>query len=93
MGKLRFIVDALTVSYCDNQIAIHVANNHVTHNKMKRVELHVHYLRQFVQDNIVTLTYCKTNDQVIDIFTKPLQKLSLSNFVLCLGFKKMQWGG
>jgi len=39
---------------------------------MKHVNLHVHCLRQLVQEKIVTLFYYKTNDQIVDIFTKPL---------------------
>jgi hypothetical protein len=37
--------------------AITVADNVFSHNKMKHVELHAHYLRQLVHDNFVFLEY------------------------------------
>lgn len=39
---------------------------------MNHVELHVHHLRQLVQDNVVNLDYHKTNDQITNIFMKTL---------------------
>jgi len=39
---------------------------------MKHVELHVHYLRQLVEEKVVTLVCCKIDEQIVDIFTKPL---------------------
>jgi hypothetical protein len=53
---------------------IQVANNPFAHNKMEHVELHAHYLRQLVQDKVVTLAYYNTNDQIVDIFTKPFSE-------------------
>jgi hypothetical protein len=74
MGELGFLVKTLIVVCCDNQSVIQVAKNPVVHSEMKHVELHAQCLRQLVQDNIVDLVYCKTNDQVIGIFMKPLSK-------------------
>ena len=39
-----------------------VDDNHVVDSKMKHVELHGHYLRQLVQDNVVSLISCRTNE-------------------------------
>jgi hypothetical protein len=74
ISELGFSVEKLNVVYYDNQSAIQVVENPVAHSKMKHVELCAHYLRQFVHD---VLVYCKKDDQITNIFTKPLQKLSL----------------
>lgn len=58
--------------YYDNQSVIQVVENPIAHNKMKCMELHAHYLRQLLQENVVNLVYCKTDDQVVDIFMKSL---------------------
>lgn len=47
---------------------------------MKHVEIHFHYLIKLVQDNIVTLVYCKKDDQLVDICTKPLQEVKFIKF-------------
>jgi hypothetical protein len=74
LGELGFPVQTSTTIYCDNQSVIQVVDNPISHSKMKHVELHAHYLRQLVHENIVSLVYCRTDDQVVDIFTKPLSE-------------------
>jgi hypothetical protein len=44
LGELGFPVQTSTTIYCDNQSAIQVVDNLVSHSKMKHVELHAHYL-------------------------------------------------
>jgi hypothetical protein len=51
---------------------------------MKHVEIHAHYLRDLVYENILSLEYCRTNDQVVDIFTKHL--IEAIFFKLCMMF-------
>lgn len=80
MGELRFPIDASTVIDCDNESAIYITDNLVAHSKMKLIELHANYMRQLVQENIVTLFYCKTNDNLVDIFMKPLLEAKFVKF-------------
>jgi uncharacterized protein YlbG (UPF0298 family) len=75
--------------YCDNQSVIQVVENLVAHNKMKHVELHAHYLRQLVQENVVNLVYCRTDDQVVDIFMKPLSKAKFVKLWAMLGLQEV----
>jgi hypothetical protein len=51
-----------TIIYYDNQSSIHVAKNLVAHGKMKHFELHAHYLRQLIHENVVSLEHCGKND-------------------------------
>ena len=74
LGELDFLVEEPTISYYDNKSAIQVSNNLLAHNKMKHVELHVHYLRQLVHEHIVSLLYCRTEDQAADIYAKSLSE-------------------
>jgi hypothetical protein len=54
---------------------------------MKHVELHAHYLRQLVQEKVVTLFYYKTDDHIADIFTNPLSEFKfIKLYALCSGF-------
>ena len=39
---------------------------------MKHMELHDHYLRHLVHDNVMNIVYCMIYDEVDNIFTKPL---------------------
>jgi hypothetical protein len=54
---------------------------------MKHVELHAHYLRQLIQENVVNLVYYKIDDQVIDIFTKTLSETKFVQLQAMLGLQ------
>jgi hypothetical protein len=42
---------------------------------MNHVELHAQYLRQLVHENVVSLLYCRIDDQGANIFTKTLSEV------------------
>ena len=62
------------VIFCDNTSAINISKNLVMHTKTKHIAIKYHFLRELVQDKEVRLEYVNTNEQFIDIFTKPLTK-------------------
>ena len=63
-----------TPLYCDNQSAIALAKNPVYHAKSKHISLHHHFIREKIEERKVSLIYCKGEDQVADILTKPLSR-------------------
>ncbi|KAI3647783.1 hypothetical protein MP228_008004 [Amoeboaphelidium protococcarum] len=58
----------------DNQACISLSKNPQIGQKTKHIELKYHKVRQLVEDGVVKLEYCNTNDQLADIFTKPLAR-------------------
>ena len=59
---------------CDNQSAIQIAHNPVQHNKTKHIEIRHHFIRDHVARGEINLSYVGTEDQLADIFMKPLDK-------------------
>jgi hypothetical protein len=59
---------------CDNESAIKIAHNPVQHNKAKHIEIHHHFIRDYLNQGEIDLSYVGTNEQLADIFTKPLDK-------------------
>ena len=57
----------------DNQAIIVISHNPVFHGKTKHFNIKLFFLREVQKDGDVILLYCKTKDQVADVFTKPLQ--------------------
>ena len=61
-----------TVSHCDNQRYIKLKENLVFHDKSKHIEMKCHYIKDTVQRCAIKLQYIHTDEQIVDILTKPL---------------------
>ena len=64
----------------DNQGAISLAKNPVHHQRSKHIDIRYHFIRNEIQNGIVDLKYVKSEDNVSDIFTKPVSKSKLLKF-------------
>nr|XP_009786981.1 PREDICTED: uncharacterized protein LOC104235010 [Nicotiana sylvestris] len=56
----------------DNQAAIHIAKNHVFHERTKHIELDCHFIREKLLDGLISLSFVPSSSQIADIFTKAL---------------------
>nr|KYP62106.1 Copia protein [Cajanus cajan] len=61
-----------TKIFVDNQAAIAISHNPVFHGKTKHFNIKLFFLREVQRDGVVTLVYCRTEEQIVDIFTKSL---------------------
>jgi hypothetical protein len=58
---------------CDNESAIRMADNPVEHSHTKHIAIRYHFLRDH-QKGGIEIAYINTKDQLVDIFTKPLDE-------------------
>ena len=59
---------------CDNESAVKIANNPVQHSRTKHIDIRHHFLRDHVAKGDIVLSHVRTEDQLADIFTKPLDE-------------------
>nr|AAL58177.1 putative polyprotein [Oryza sativa Japonica Group] len=59
---------------CDNESVIKIANNPVQHSRTKHIDIRHHFLRDHETKGDICLTHVRTESQLTDIFTKPLDE-------------------
>ena len=57
---------------CDNTSAICITKNPVQHSRTKHIEVRHHFIRDHVEKGNISLSFISTENQLADIFTKPL---------------------
>jgi len=53
--------------------AINLAKNPVFNQISKHIDIRYHFLQDQVGKNMIKLEYCRSEDQIADILTKPLK--------------------
>ncbi|CAM8889062.1 unnamed protein product [Rhodiola kirilowii] len=84
LSDFGLIFDNIPI-YCDNTSAISVAKNPTHHSKMKHIEIRHHFIRDCVEKDLVSIEFCRTEDQVADIFTKALHREPFEKLRIALG--------
>ena len=50
------------------------------HDKSKRIEIRYFYITDMVEKGAIKLQYVSTNEQVVDVLTKPISRVMLEYF-------------
>ena len=58
--------------FCDNQSAIDNSKNMIQHSRTKHIDIKHNFIRDLVAEKIISLHHIPTENQLADIFTKPL---------------------
>jgi hypothetical protein len=67
--------------YCDNESAIHLANNSAFHSKTKHIQLRYHFIRSVLEDGHLKLEKIHTSQNPADMLTKGVTREKLSSLL------------
>jgi len=67
--------------YVDNEGAITLANNPIHHQRSKHIDVKYHYVRLEIQNRALELACIPTDNNVADVFTKPVTRAKLNRLV------------
>ena len=82
--------DNPTVVYEDNQGTIELTKNPKFHNRTKHIDVSYHFVREQVDNKVISVKYCRTEDMLADVMTKGLSKVQFEKFRDMLGLIKIK---
>ena len=88
MKEIRGGEEKLLTISCDNQGAITLAKDNKFHVRTKHIDLRYHFICEAVEDGKIQVKYVPMDDNVSDIFTKPLPRPKFAKFMESLGLRR-----
>jgi hypothetical protein len=76
-----------TTLFSDNQAAISLTRDHQYHARTKHIDVRYHWIRWVVEQGVLKLIYCPTDDMVADVLTKALPSAKVKHFAAGLGLR------
>ncbi|RVW78272.1 Retrovirus-related Pol polyprotein from transposon RE1 [Vitis vinifera] len=72
LSELQTKMTMVPVIWCDNISTVSLSTNPVLHSRTKHMELDLYFVREKVMERKLVVNHVPTEDQVADVFTKPL---------------------
>ena len=77
-NKTRLVAQGFTqvegLDFGDNESVVKIATNPVQHSRTKHIDIRHHFLRDHVNKSDIKIDGIGRDDQLADIFTKPLDE-------------------
>ena len=85
-SELRLLWEEVpTMIYGDNDRSVAMANNTQFHSRSKHIAVCWHWVRELVQENMISVDTCHDPDQTVDILTKAIPRQKHAKHVATMG--------
>jgi len=85
LTELDFPPTTATMIHADNQGCIALASNPVSHSHARHIDIHHHFIQEYIEHREIRLNYVSTKDMLADVFTKALPHEAFERFRNLLG--------
>jgi hypothetical protein len=72
LTNLNFEIKEPIQIFYDNQLARRIATNLIFHEQTKHTKVNCHFIQEKVQSKEIHTPFVKSEDQLVDVFTKGL---------------------
>jgi len=69
------LLQSSPIVLCDSLDATYLSVNPIRHSRSKKVEIDIHYVRDYITSEVLDVRFVSTKDQLADILNKPLSSL------------------
>lgn len=80
LHEVRISVSQAPILWCDNLGATYLSANSVYHSRTKHMDIDYHFVRDRVAAKTLKVSFISSQDQIIDVLTKPLVADKLLHF-------------
>ncbi|GJX61370.1 ribonuclease H-like domain-containing protein [Tanacetum coccineum] len=87
LRELHTPLSTATLGYCDNVSAVYLSSNPVQHQRMKHIEIDIHFVRDLVATGHIRVLHVPSRYQYADIFTKGLPTALFDDFLSSLSVR------
>ena len=73
--------------HCDSQSVIHLGNHQIYHEKIKHIDVKLHFIRDVIEFEKVKVKKVSTEENPVDMFTKSLSSVKFKHCLDLINFE------
>ncbi|GJX61863.1 ribonuclease H-like domain-containing protein [Tanacetum coccineum] len=87
LRELHTHLSSATLVYCDNVSALYLSSNPLQHQRLKHIEIDIHFVCYLLDAGQVRVLHVPSRYQYVDIFTKSLPSALFEELHTCLSLR------